>query len=372
VVKTIRFSSLELQQVSVFIQPRIWLALVSVIVTNRNQARSKHALDTLCSSILHTSMKVAMDMNKRQRTTLSWVLIAIYAIVTILRKSFAPNLLPAPISTALVTFVPLIFIFVHGSLSYRLRDLLVFAAITLVVSNIFENMSVLTGFPFGHYYYTDTLGPKVFLVPVLIGPAYLGTGYLAWTIARVISGATHSRLPGHLTFTVPLLASFMMVSWDLSFDPIFSTINHGWIWLDGGSYFGVPFSNFLGWLLTTFVFLQLFALYLKGRPNVQSIDEQPSRIQSLQAILFYGLIAVGYLLNSLTRNTSGTVTDPAGTVWRLQDIYVVTGLVAIFTMGVFTILGVVKLMAVSPAVQNASLEAAPISSMPYSPERQID
>jgi uncharacterized membrane protein len=311
-------------------------------------------------------------MNKRQLTTLSWVLIAIYATVTILRKSFAPNLLPVPISTALATFVPLIFIFVHGSLSYRLRDLLVFAAITLVVSNIFENMSVLTGFPFGHYYYTDTIGPKLFLVPVLIGPAYLGTGYLTWTIARVISGATDSRLPGHFTVTVPLLASFMMVSWDLSFDPIFSTINHAWIWLEGGSYFGVPLSNFMGWLLTTFVFLQLFALYLKGRPNVHCTNEQPSRIQSLQAILFYGLIAAGYILNSLTRDTSVTVTDPAGVVWRVQDIYAVTGLVAIFTMGAFTILGLVKLMELSPAIQNAPVEAAPISIVPYSPERQID
>jgi len=41
---------------------------------------------------------------------------------------------------------------------------------------------------------------------------------------------------------------------------------------------------------------------------------------------------------------SGTVTDPAGMVWRLQDIYSVTGLIAIFTMGAFTILGLVKLM----------------------------
>jgi len=313
-----------------------------------------------------------MDMNKRQLTPLAWVLIAIYAMVTILRRSFFPNLLPVPISTALIIFVPLIFTFVHGSLSYRLRDLLVFAAITLVVSNSFENIGVLTGFPFGHYYYTDNLGPKLFLVPVLIGPAYLGTGYLAWTIARVISGATHSRLPGHLTFTVPLLAAFMMVAWDLSFDPIYSTINHAWIWLEGGSYFGVPFGNFLGWLLTTFVFLQLFALYLKGRPNVKSTAEQPSRIQGLQAILFYGLIAVGYLVNSLTRNMSGTVTDPAGMVWRLQDIYEVTGLMAIFTMGAFTLLGLVKLMGVSPAVQNVPTETTSRSAAPYSLTQQID
>ena len=297
-----------------------------------------------------------MDMNKRQLTTLAWVLIALYAIVTIVRRSFTPNLLPVPVSTALGTFVPFIFLFVHGSLSYRLRDLLVFATITLLVSNIAENMSILTGFPFGHYHYTDTLGPKLFLVPVLIGPAYVGTGYLAWTIARVISGATHSRLPGHLTFTVPLLAAFMMVSWDLSFDPVFSTINHAWIWLDGGSYFGVPFSNFLGWLLTTFVFFQLFALYLKGRPHVQATDEQPSRIQSLQAILFYGLMAAGLVVNNLTRDMSGTVIDPAGMVWRLQDIYAVTGLITLFTMGAFTILGLVKLMEVAPTVQNAPTE----------------
>ncbi len=311
-------------------------------------------------------------MNKSRRITLSWILIAIYVTVTIARRSFAPNLLSVPINIGLVTFVPLVFFFVHGSLNYRLRDLLVFAAITLVVSNIFENMSILTGFPFTHYYYTDTLGPKLFLVPVLIGPAYLGTGYLAWTIARVISGAPDSRLPGHLTFIVPLLAAFMMVSWDLSSDPINATVYHGWIWVDGGSYFGVPSGNFLGWLLTTFVFLQLFALYLKRRPNVQSINEQPARIQSLQAILFYGLIAVGYLVNSLTENMSGTVTDPAGMVWRLQDIYAVTALVAIFTMGTFTVLGLVKLMELSPAVQSVPTKAMSRADAPYSLTHRID
>ncbi len=311
-----------------------------------------------------------MDMNKRQRVVLSWILVAIYVMLTILR-SIAPNLLPVPISTALVTFVPFVFIFVHGSLRYRLRDLLVFAAITLVVSNLFENLSVLTGFPFGHYYYPDTLGPKLFLVPVLIGPSYVGAGYLAWTIARVISGATHSRLSGHLTFTVPFLAALMMVSWDLSFDPIFSTINHGWVWLDGGSYFGVPFSNFMGWLLTTFVFFQMFALYLKGRQNIQPTVEKPARSQNLPAILFYGLIAVGIILNNLTIHMSGTVTDPAGMVWRLQDIYTVTGLIAIFTMGAFTTLGLAKLMEVAPVVQAAPAEITSRSATPYS-LHQID
>lgn len=78
------------------------------------------------------------------------------------------------------------------------------------------------------------------------------------------------------------------------------------------------------------------------------------------------------MLNSLTCEMGGTVTDPAGVVWRVQDIYTVTGLVAIFTMGAFTMLGLVKLLAVLPAFQNVSVEAAPIATVPYSPERQIN
>jgi uncharacterized membrane protein len=310
-------------------------------------------------------------MNKGQLTSLAWILVVVFAILTLIR-AFLPNILPAALMSLLVMVVQLGFFFVHGSLSYRFRDLLVFAAITLLVSNIFENVSVLTGFPFGNYVYTDILGPKLFLVPLLIGPAYLGTAYLAWTISCLILGATNPRLLGHFTFTVPLLASFMMVSWDLAFDPLFSTIYKSWIWLDGGSYFGVPVSNFMGWLLTTFVFLQLFALYLKGQQSVSFINEQPSRMQNLQAILFYGLIATGFLLNSLTRDMNGSITDPAGVLWRVQDIYAVTGLVAIFTMGTFTILGLVKLMELSPTMQNASVKSVPGSPVTYNREPQRD
>src|SRR5262245_5726171 len=53
-------------------------------------------------------------------------------------------------------------------------EFLIFFVITFIVSNFYENLSILTGFPFGHYHYTETLGPKLFLVPLLIAPAYFG------------------------------------------------------------------------------------------------------------------------------------------------------------------------------------------------------
>ena len=281
-------------------------------------------------------------MTKGQINILSWTLVAIFTLVTLVWR-LVPDALPPLVAIALITFLPLVFFLVHGSVNYRFKDVLVFGAITLVVSNIFENMSILTGFPFGHYYYTDGLGPKLFLVPILIGPAYIGTGYLSWMLARVILGGTEQRLPGYSIFTVPALASFLMVSWDLSFDPIASTINHNWIWEQGGNYFGVPFSNFMGWFLTVFVVFQLFALYLRGRQNAYAQVQPVSREYWLQAIVFYGVTALGITLNIVTQTTNTSIADATGVLWRTQDIYVVSGLVSIFTMIAFTVLSLMKI-----------------------------
>src|SRR6266487_3563693 len=297
-------------------------------------------------------------MTKGQMNILSWITVAVFTVVTLVWR-LVPGALPPLVSIALVTLLPFVFVFVHGSVNYRFRDVLVFAAITLVVSNIFENMSILTGFPFGHYYYTDGLGPKLFLVPILIGPAYLGTGYLSWTLARVIVGDREQRLPGHFIFTVPVLASFIMVSWDLSFDPIASTIGHQWIWQQGGNYFGVPFSNFMGWFLTVFVFFQLFALYLRGRQNAYTQAQAVSREYWVQAVVFYGVIALSTPLNMLTQTTNATIADAAGVLWRTQDIYVVSGLVWIFTMIPFTVLSLMKIAELPSAVRNTVPEVRP-------------
>ena len=300
-------------------------------------------------------------MTNRQINIFLWGLLAVFTVVTLLR-GLVPSVLPPLLSVALVTLVPFVFVFVHGSRSYRFRELLVFAAITLVVSNIFENLSILTGFPFGHYYYTDSLGPKLFLVPILIGPAYLGTGYLAWTLARLLLGATDKRLPGQQVWAVPMLASFFMVAWDLAFDPLASTIHQSWIWLQGGNYFGVPFSNYLGWFLTVFVFFQLFALYLRGRSSAPSAAQTLSRGYWLLAVAFYGVIALGTPLNILAQTANATVADPAGVLWRTQDIYTVTGLVWMFTMLPFTLLSLMKLAEWPVAVPSLAQRSEPSAS----------
>src|SRR2546421_10279164 len=173
-----------------------------------------------------------------------WVLVAVYAVA-----EFANPVLSFLIPFALTLLVLVAFALIHGAIRYRWSGIVTFIVICVVVSNILENTSILTGFPFGHYHYTSgsALGPKLFLVPVLIAPAYFATGYLAWALSNVLVGDVRRESSALSTFAVPLIASFLMVVWDLCLDPGASTVRHTWIWEQGGGYFGVPLTNYLGW-----------------------------------------------------------------------------------------------------------------------------
>jgi uncharacterized membrane protein len=266
-----------------------------------------------------------------------WVLAAIYAAARVLQVY--PGRVPMLAVVALHVVPLVVFALVHGAMRYRFRGILVFVAICLVIGNIFENISIRTGFPFGHYYFTDVMGPKIFAVPVLLGLAYVGMGYLSWTLGGLILGGA-GRLAGSRVVTLPLVAAFIMVAWDLSQDPVWSTIVRAWVWLQGGVYFGVPTSNFLGWYLTVYIIYQLFAVYLRGR-SIES-DPLPSRYWRL-ALLLYGISAAGNILLVIPHAGLAVVSDPAGMEWRVSDIIGACALVSTFTMGAFALLAWVRL-----------------------------
>jgi uncharacterized membrane protein len=267
-----------------------------------------------------------------------WVLFALYAAARILQVY--PGKVPMLTVVALHVVAPAAFALIHGAKSYGWRGILVFVALTLAVGNLFENLGVRTGFPYGHYYFTDVMGPKLRNVPVLLGLAYVGMAYLSWTLGRVILGNVQAPLTGKRVFALPVLAASIMTAWDLSQDPVWATILHCWNWIQGGPYFGVPVSNFLGWLLTVYVFYQLFALYLQGRPR-DSESLPPGHWY--QALLFYGASAAGNLLLTIPRAGPTVVSDPTGRQWQASDITGTCALVTIFTMGAFAVMAWVRL-----------------------------
>ncbi len=261
-------------------------------------------------------------------------LLALYAAARFL-PLFAESV-PLAVIAALHIFPPLLFAWLHGALLLGRRAIVAFFLLFLVVGNSIENLGVATGFPFGHYYFTDHMGPKLFHVPILLGLAYLGMGYISWTLALLILGNrnTKNRLARFRFVALPLMASFLMVAWDFSQDPVWSTIERCWIWPQGGAYFGVPISNFFGWYLTVYVFYQLFALYL--RRSSTGLSPLSTRHWQL-AVLFYLVCAAGNLLLLFGAPPGGlaTVTDPSGATWTVRDILVASALVSIFTMGAF-------------------------------------
>jgi putative membrane protein len=242
------------------------------------------------------------------------------------------NTVPAVLIVVLHVLPPALFAIVHGKRLYTTRGILAFVALCLVVGAFFESLALRTGFPFGRYFFTGLMGPKLFQLPVLLVLAYIGMGYLAWIVGLLMLGSPGKSLSGSKVVFVPLVASLVMVAWDLAMDPVWANIDHAWVWKDGGAYFGVPVSNFFGWYLTVYVIYQAFALYLRDRP-VQPIAREYYRM----AVLFYAASAAGNMLLLFQARPSAAVVDQPGRRWIVSDIVGVCVVVSIFVMGAFAV-----------------------------------
>lgn len=107
-----------------------------------------------------------------------------------------------------------------------------------------------TGFPFGEYDYTSNLQPQMFGVPLLIPLAWLMMLAPSWAVAQaILSGRVDS--PSRRVMFIALSA-LAMTAWDLYLDP--QMVGWGfWVWADPHGYFGIPWTNYGGWLLVTMV-----------------------------------------------------------------------------------------------------------------------
>jgi len=118
------------------------------------------------------------------------------------------------------------------------------AALALLALSILayaiEALGVVTGFPYGAFYYGDALGPKLtgivpYLLPLSYAPLVVGAVAAAW--------GTRPRL-------VHVLCATMVLVWmDAVIDPGAAALGF-WVWPGGGAYYGVPLSNYAGWLLS--------------------------------------------------------------------------------------------------------------------------
>ncbi len=263
---------------------------------------------------------------------LLWATLALYLGARICQ--LYADRLPTLLIVVLHVIPPAVFALVHGSILYRSRGMLVFTALCLGVAGLLESLSLRTGLPFGSYYFTEVMGPKLSGLPILLVLAYLGMAYCSWVMSLLIAGY-RKPIRGLRTVIVPLLASFVMLAWDLSMEADWSTVDRAWIWRHGGPFFGVPLTNFLGWYLTAFLFFQGFAFYCRSEaPLPASVP----RIYWRAAILLYAVCALGNLLILRLPMAAPIVFDASGKPWITAHILTADALVSILLMGLIVLL----------------------------------
>lgn len=123
---------------------------------------------------------------------------------------------------------------------------------------IAEAIGVATGWPFGHYAYTGTLGPELLGVPVVVPLAWAMMAWPALVVARTLAvrGAA-----------VVVVGAAALTTWDIFLDPQMVAAGH-WTWFDPTPALplvpGIPLTNYAGWLLVSVLVMAVLARTLGG------------------------------------------------------------------------------------------------------------
>lgn len=277
----------------------------------------------------------------RRLTALSFVCLCVWAVLSI-TAIFATSMLWIP---PLLLLTSSAFIILHGAARYGWRGIALFIVLGLVISNIYENLSIETGFPYG--FYVHHAEPKLFNFPIASMPGQLFMYYVCWICGLALVGRNERQNSWLGWLAAPVAATFVVTGLDASIDPIFATLHHAWSFSDGGGYFGVPLSNCLGWLVSGLtMYLAWASLLPRGAhqtfiPNGKDWWAQPSII-----LIVAGISQPLALLNS----PGGIAVDAAGVSWRTDDLLVTMSTVSICTA---ILVGLTTLLSLWTASANA-------------------
>jgi putative membrane protein len=150
------------------------------------------------------------------------------------------------------------------------RPFLVFGALVLLVGFFSEVVGVHTGLLFGNYTYGDSLGPKLWEIPLIIA--------LNWLLLVYSTGILVQRLAVPWLLKA-FLAAGLMVLLDMLIEPVAAVLDY-WTWQG----FQIPASNYWGWLGVAFVLQICFQ-----KAGFQKQNALASFVYGVQVLFFIGL-----------------------------------------------------------------------------------
>ncbi len=215
----------------------------------------------------------------------SFVLLAGYLVVTALRVG-------NDTTTQMVLSSIAMFAFSWVSATHLLgaRAALKFIAISLAIGWFAEQMGASRGWFFGVYTYTDVLGPKLGVVPLVIPLMWFALVYAAFVIANLIVWRAPVATPARRLDTVLLclLAAMIVCAYDLGAKTYMVDVAHAWtVGMTDGWYFGKTLEGFFGWTGTSFVILLIVQWAIRRGARVAPA----ARVERWHALLPVGIYA---------------------------------------------------------------------------------
>lgn len=125
---------------------------------------------------------------------------------------------------------------------------------------LIETIALRTGFPYGEFTYSNTLGSLLFhTTPWTVPFGWVPLIIASWTLARRVTSIPAAHI---------LLTTGMLIAIDLILDPAAVSLGF-WTYAHPGVWGGVPFTNFFGWIFSGFLGSVLLHLLTKHaqKPN---------------------------------------------------------------------------------------------------------
>jgi putative membrane protein len=146
-----------------------------------------------------------------------------------------------------------------------------------------EAVGVATGWPFGRYAYSGTLGEELLGVPVVVPLAWVMMAWPALVVARTLA----VRGPA-----VVAVGAVALTTWDVFLDPQMVAAGH-WSWTRPSPGLplvpGIPLTNFAGWLLVSTLVITILNRLL---PH----DDRPSGPAAALYLWVYFSSVLGHLV----------------------------------------------------------------------------
>jgi len=146
------------------------------------------------------------------------------------------------------------------------RAALHFVAISVSLGWFAEQMGSSHGWFFGHYTYTDVLGPRLLDVPIVIPMMWFALTYAGYVISNlVVWQSPVDGAPGlGNAVMLSFLAAMIVTAFDLGADPYFVYTLKAWVMAKtDGAWFGETVQGFLGWVFVAFVIIFSFRMSVR-------------------------------------------------------------------------------------------------------------